>query len=143
ERAAERLGDDHGLDRPAAGAAVRFVERQAEQAEVGVLFPQRAAEAARLLHVRLALLEILPLRAQSLDAVLDQPLLLAELEIPRPPSSLRRHSGSRAKRGCPESMNTGRASYARPMFVDSGLAPSARPEMTTRRFITTPVSPWR
>jgi hypothetical protein len=29
-----------------------LLERQAEQAEVGVLFPQRAAEAARLLHVR-------------------------------------------------------------------------------------------
>src|SRR5262249_25410002 len=127
ERAAERLGDDHGLDRPAAGAAVRFVERQAEQAEVGVLFPQRAAEAARLLHVRLALLEIVAVGEQALDAFLEQPLLLAELEVHRPPHSLRRHSGSRPKRGCPESMNTGRASYARPMCMDSGLAPSAPP----------------
>src|SRR6202022_317029 len=84
ERAAERLGDDHGLDRAAAGAAVRLVERQAEQAEGGVVLPRRAAEAARLLHKSFALLEVVAVLERALDAVLEQPLLLAELEVHLP-----------------------------------------------------------
>src|SRR6516164_102057 len=143
ERAAERLGDDHGLDQPAAEAAVRFVERQAEQAELGVSFPQRAAEAGRLLHVRLALLEIVAVGEQALDAVLEQPLLLAELEVHNPPHTLRPSFRKGSEASISGIHNTGRASYARPMCMDSGLAPSAPPEMTTLRCVTTPVSPWR
>ena len=41
ERAAERLHDDHGLDRAAAETAVGFGEGQAEQAEIGELRPDR------------------------------------------------------------------------------------------------------
>src|SRR5262249_3668305 len=69
-------------------------------------FPQRAAEAARLLHVRLALLEIVAVGEQVLDAVLEQPLLLAELEVHRPPhssfrkSSEARLSGIHERRSC-------------------------------------------
>jgi XRE family aerobic/anaerobic benzoate catabolism transcriptional regulator len=37
-----------------------------------------------------------------------------------------RHSGARAKRGSPESRNTGQASPARAVFLDSGLAGFAR-----------------
>src|SRR5262249_47956843 len=58
-----------------------LLERQAEQAEVGVLFPQRAAEAARLFHIGLALLEIVAVLEQALDAALEQPLFFAELEV--------------------------------------------------------------
>ena len=57
ERAAERLLDQHGLDRAAAEAAVGFGERRAEQAEFGILAPELLAEAERARAVGLAALE--------------------------------------------------------------------------------------
>src|SRR5215831_3076642 len=42
-----------------------------------------------------------------------------------------RHSGARAQRGSPESMNTDLANLARPVFMDSGLAATRRPGMTS------------
>ena len=48
EHPAERLHDQHHLDGAAAEPAMFLGEGQAEQAELGVLRPQRAAPALRL-----------------------------------------------------------------------------------------------
>ena len=81
QAAAERLHHDHRLDRPAAEAAMRFGERQAEQAEFGVLLPDGAAPAVRLGHVLLALLELVLVGDQPIDAVLQQALFVGEVEV--------------------------------------------------------------
>ena len=81
ERAAERLHDDHGLDRPAAEAAVLLPERQAEQTKLGILRPELRAPAFRALAVALARFEVVAVRQQPLDTVLEQALLFAEVEV--------------------------------------------------------------
>src|SRR6266702_128567 len=81
QRPAERLRDDHGLDRAAAEAPETLLERQPEQPELGVFGPQLAAKTFRRLHVGLARLELVMVRQQPLDAVLEQPLLLVQLEV--------------------------------------------------------------
>ena len=82
QRAAERLGEDHGLGQALPEPAVLLGERHAEQAELGVLPPQRGAVALRLLHVALALGEIaVGVGKQPLDAVLELALLVVEIEI--------------------------------------------------------------
>ena len=58
-----------------------FLEGQAQQAELGELAPQLARKAVRLLRVFAPGLEVVVLAQQPLDAVLQQPLLVAELEI--------------------------------------------------------------
>src|SRR5439155_1004472 len=74
-------GDDHGLDRAAAEPPETLLERQPEQPELGVFGPQLPAKTFRRLHVGLARLELVMVRQQSLDAVLEQPLLLVQLEV--------------------------------------------------------------
>ena len=82
ERPAERLGDDHGLGEALAEAAMLLGERHGEEPEVGILLPQRGAVALRLLHVAHALVEIAVAGGeQPLDAVLQLPLLVVEIEI--------------------------------------------------------------
>ena len=83
QRAAERLHHQHDLDRAAAEPAVLLGERQAEQAEFGVLRPQRGAPAARLLEVVLALIERVAVGHQPIDAVLQQALFVGEGEVHR------------------------------------------------------------
>src|SRR5437867_1008915 len=56
-------------------------KRQPEQPELGVFGPQLPAKTFRRLHVGLARLELVMVRQQSLDAVLEQPLLLVQLEV--------------------------------------------------------------
>ena len=69
QRAAERLHHDHGLDRPAAEAAVLLARTAAEQAELGILLPQRAAPAVGLLRCNvLRALEVVVVGEQPLDA---------------------------------------------------------------------------
>src|SRR5205085_1508561 len=77
----ERLGNDHGLDRSAGRSAVLLREWQAKNAELGILPPHAAVEAVRLLQVVLALLEIVAIGKEPLDAFLEQPLLLGQLEV--------------------------------------------------------------
>src|SRR5215831_17449554 len=81
QRAAERLHHDHGFHATAAEAAVLFRERQAEQALLGELAPDGLAPAALLLHVFLALLEIIGVGQETVDALLEKALLLRQIEI--------------------------------------------------------------
>ena len=81
QRAAERLHHQHDLDRAAAEPAVLLGERQAEQAQLGVLRPQRGAPAVRLLVVVLALIERVAVGHQPIDAVLQQALFVGEGEV--------------------------------------------------------------
>ena len=67
----------------AAEAAMALGERQAEQAELGILRPQLAAPALGLCRIGLALLEVVAVADQPVDAVLEQPLLVAQIEIHR------------------------------------------------------------
>src|SRR5215469_968713 len=80
---AERFHRDHRLDRPAGGAAVTLGEGQPQQPELGILRPQLAAPALRVLGVGLALLERVTIAEQAIEAFLQQPLLFAEIEIHR------------------------------------------------------------
>src|SRR5215475_9854414 len=82
KRAPERLGDDHGLGEALAQAAMLLGKGHRQQAEVGVLLPQRSAVALGLLHVGEALVEIAIVGGkQSLEAVFELPLLVVEIEI--------------------------------------------------------------
>jgi hypothetical protein len=81
ERTAERFHHDHGLDRPAVDAAMLLGEGERGQAELGVLPPHVAAPAVGLLHVFLACLEFIALRAQPLDAVFQQALFVGKFEV--------------------------------------------------------------
>src|SRR5262249_44880745 len=81
QRLAERLHHDHGLDRAGAEAAVVFGEGKTEQALLGELAPHRLAPAALLLHVLLALLELVSIGQQPVDALLEKALLLGQIEI--------------------------------------------------------------
>ena len=88
ERAPERLHDDHRLDRAAAEAAMLLGEGQPEQAELGVLPPQRAAETLGLLRVAPPVLEGIAVGDEPVDALLQEPLFVGEIEIhlcPRSP----------------------------------------------------------
>src|SRR5215472_2428678 len=80
---AERFHRNHRLDRPAGGAAVTLGEGQPQQPELGVLRPQLAAPAFRVLAVGLALLERVTIAGQPIEAFLQQPLFFAEIEIHR------------------------------------------------------------
>src|SRR6516162_10769363 len=81
QRLAERLHHDHGLDRASAEATVVFRKGKAEQALLGELAPDRFAPAALLLHVLLALLELVGIGQKPVDAFLEKPLLLRQIEI--------------------------------------------------------------
>ena len=81
QRAAQRLHHDHGLDRAGAKAAIGFRERQPQQALLGELAPDGLAPAALLLHVFLALLEVIRVGQEAVDALLEKPLLLGQIEI--------------------------------------------------------------
>ena len=58
-----------------------LLERQAEQSEIGVLLPRLAAPTVGFYEVLLALLELVLVGDQSLDAVLEQALLVGEIEV--------------------------------------------------------------
>ena len=81
QRLAQRLHHDHGLDRAGAEAAVVFRERQAEQALLGELAPDRLAPAALLRRVFLARVEVVGVVQQPVDAILEKPLLLGQIKI--------------------------------------------------------------
>ncbi len=78
---AERFHDDHGLHGAGAEAAVFLGEGKAEQALLGELAPDRFAPAALFLHVFLALLELVGIGEQPVDAIFEEPLLLGQIEI--------------------------------------------------------------
>ncbi len=78
---AERFHHDHGLDRAGAEAAVVFGKGKAEQALLGELAPDGLAPAALLLHVFLALLELVSVVQEAVDAIFQEPLLLGQIEI--------------------------------------------------------------
>ncbi len=81
QRPADLLHHDHGLDRPTAGAAVFFVERQPKQAKLGIALPHAKTPAARLLHVALARFERVVIGEQPLDAMAQNLLLFGQREI--------------------------------------------------------------
>src|SRR5215217_2280609 len=62
-------------------AAVVLRERQAQQPLFGELAPQPFAPACLLGHVLLALVEIVGVAQQPLDAFLEKPLLLRQIKI--------------------------------------------------------------
>src|SRR6185312_12121135 len=99
QSAAERLHHDHGFHAAAAEAAILLGKRQAQQALFGELAPDGLAPAALLLHVFLALLEIVGVGQETVDALLEKTLLLGQIEIHfrySPRYSLLRHG-----RACP------------------------------------------
>ena len=79
--AAERLHHQHDLDAAAAKPAVALGKRQPEQSLLGVARPQRAAPPLRFGQVAAAFLEGVIVREQPIDAVAQQPLFVAEIEI--------------------------------------------------------------
>lgn len=81
EAASERLHDDHRLDRPAAEAALRLVERQSEQAQFGILRPERPALAIGFAGIVAALVEAVAVGDQPFDGVAQQALVIAEIEV--------------------------------------------------------------
>src|SRR5205814_8670955 len=78
---AERIPHDHGFHRAGAEATVIFRKRQAQKTLLGELAPDGFAPAALLFHVFLAGIEIVSVAEQSLDAFLEQSLLLRQIEI--------------------------------------------------------------
>jgi hypothetical protein len=85
EPAPERLHHDHHLDGPGAEAAVALLEGQAQEPELGVGGPQPVAEAPRPALVLLALLEVpVGVVDDPVDALLQEPLLLRQVEVHRP-----------------------------------------------------------
>jgi hypothetical protein len=56
-------------------------EGKRSQAEIGVLFPQRAAPAVGFLHVFLARLEVIALGGEALDAVFQQALFFGKFKV--------------------------------------------------------------
>src|SRR6516162_2254229 len=80
---AERFHCDHRLDRATGRAAVTLGEGQPQQPELGVLRPQFAAPALRVLAVGLALLERVTIAEQAIETLLEKPLFLAEVKIHR------------------------------------------------------------
>ncbi len=81
ETAPERLHDDHGLDRAAAEPALGLGEGEAEKPHFGIPRPEIGRPALRGLQIFLPLLEIIMLGDEFLDAVLEQRLFLAKIEI--------------------------------------------------------------
>ena len=77
----EGLHRYHRLDRAPCRAAILLGERQPKETEFGILRPQLAAPALRSLGVRLALLERVAVAEQPIEALLEQPLLLGQIEI--------------------------------------------------------------
>ena len=85
--AAEFLHHQHHIDGAAAEAAVFFVDRQAEQAEFGILVPQLAAPAMGLGHVGAALREAVIVRQEARNAVFQQALVFREFKIHYSPNT--------------------------------------------------------
>src|SRR5438477_3780275 len=81
QRPAERFHDDAGFDGAGAETAVGLGEGQAEQALLRELLPDRVAPAFLGGAVLLALLEIVGVAQQPVDAILEKPLLLGQIEI--------------------------------------------------------------
>ena len=99
QRLAERFHHDGGLAAAAAEAAVFLGKGKTEQALLGELAPDGFAPAALLLHVFLALLEIIRVGQEAVDALLEKALLLGQIEIHF--SLLSRYSLIRHGRACP------------------------------------------
>ncbi|GAN72427.1 hypothetical protein Apmu_0001_16 [Acidiphilium multivorum AIU301] len=82
QRLADLLHDDHGLDRPAAEAALRLVEGQGEQPGLGIFGPDRAVESFGKFRIGLALFEIGVAAGEKLaDTVAQQALFFGKIEI--------------------------------------------------------------
>ena len=82
QAAADGFHDDHGFHRAAAEPAIFLAERQREQPEFGVFGPQRVAVAVRLCLGAAAQAQIVVGRPdEAVDAVLQQALFVAELEV--------------------------------------------------------------
>ena len=85
--AAEGLHQQHDVDRAAAKAAVVLLDRQAEQAELGIARPERLAPAAGVAQQRAALLEAVLVGQQPGDAVGQQALVVGKVEVHYSPST--------------------------------------------------------
>ena len=81
ERAAERFHHERGFHRACAKAAIVFRERQAQQALLRKLAPDLTAPAVLFGGVFLALLEIIRISQQPVDAVFQETLLLGQIKI--------------------------------------------------------------
>jgi hypothetical protein len=88
-------------------------EGQPEQAQLGILRPKRAAPALWLGEIRLAFLEGVMVGKQPIDAVLQQPLFFAEIEINKM-LSLKPVASSRRRPGSPDPATKPRTSGFRP-----------------------------
>src|SRR5919205_1551788 len=87
QHAPEPLHDQHRLDTAAAKSAMFLGKGQAEQAELGILRPQRAAPSLRLGEISLALLEGVGVGEQPVDALAQQPLLFGQIKVHYSPST--------------------------------------------------------
>ena len=81
EGAAKCFRHDHRLDRAAAEPTMLLGKRQAQQAEFGELRPHRPAPAAGFGHGGAALIEAVFVGDQTIDAILEQALIVIEIEI--------------------------------------------------------------
>ncbi len=81
QHAAEGFHDDHGLDRPAADAAIVLGEGQGKQTHLRVLLPHVAGVAFGSGHVALAFLETVAVGKKPLELVLQQGLFFGKIEI--------------------------------------------------------------
>jgi hypothetical protein len=81
QHSAQRLHHDQRVHRATAETAIGLGERQAQQAELGVLRPERCAVAGGFGQMRMALLEAAAIGEQSRHAVLQHELLFGEIEV--------------------------------------------------------------
>ena len=85
-------------------------EGQPEKAELGVLPPQRAAEALGLLRVAPPVLESIAVGDEPIDALLQEPLFVGEIEVPLSPLPVIPEA---AERGYPGSIAPARGRRSR------------------------------
>ena len=81
QRTAERFHHDRGFHRARAEAAVVFRERQTQQALLCQLAPDLTAPAVLLCGILLALLKVIRVSQQPVDAVFQEALLLGQIKI--------------------------------------------------------------
>ena len=81
QAAAERFHQDAGLDRAGAEPAIGLRDRQRQPAEIGELFPDLAAEAERIARDAAAVIGVIGLGDEAVDAFAQQPLLVAQGEV--------------------------------------------------------------
>ena len=79
--APERFHQDAGLDRAAAKPAMGFVDRQRQPAEIGEFFPDLGTEAERIGRRAAAVIGVIGLGNEAVDAFAQQALLVAQGKV--------------------------------------------------------------